>query len=132
MVDAPSKDVADILDQMTARLRNDPQFVAAQARSTGLSLYASPEVTGDSPAFGELDLHREDGAITITAQTRNADAHSVHVTLADLTLTIGLGEGERACKQDVRLPAPVDEEHAVATFRNGVLDIVLPLRRSGK
>lgn len=130
---SPPKDVADILDALAIRLREDPSYLAAEARSDpagGLTIYAVPESAADGPVLGAVDLLADEDAITVTAETRNADPASVHVTLADGTLSIGLGEGQRALRRDVPLPSAVDEERAVATLRNGVLDIVLPLRRA--
>lgn len=125
------KDVADILEKLAVRMREDPSFLAAQANAKdGLTVYAPPEGRPDEPSLGELDLQTDALAITVTAETRNADANSVHVTLADDRLSIGLGEGMRALRRDLTLPAPVDEERAVATLRNGILDIVLPLRKA--
>lgn len=124
------KDVADLLEQVTRRMRADPSFQAAQAHAKdGLTVYAPPAPAPGEPALGEVDLQRDETSITVTAETRNADAGSVHVTLADDRLSIGLGEGVRALRRDLTLPAPVDEERAVATLRNGILDIVLPLRQ---
>lgn len=123
------KDVADLLEKLTLRMRADPSFLAAAAQAKdGLTVYQPPEAAADAPALGEVDLQADASAITITAETRNTDANSVHVTLADDRLSIGLGEGARALRRDLTLPAPVDEERAVATLRNGILDIVLPLR----
>jgi len=51
------------------------------------------------------------------------------VSLLDGRLLINLGEGPQAFRRDLPLPAAVDEDAAVATFRNGVLDVVLPRKR---
>lgn len=132
MADPPPtrKDVADLLENVTLRMRADPSFLAAAANAKdGLTVYLPPEGAPGAPTLGELDLQTDAAAITVTAETRNADANSVHVTLAEDRLSIGLGEGSRALRRDLTLPAPVDEERAVATLRNGILDIVLPLRQ---
>ena len=127
---ATRKDVTDLLEKLTLSMRADPSFLAAQAQAKdGLTVYAPSEAAPDAPVLGEVDLQTDASAITVTAETRNADPSSVHVTLADDRLSIGLGEGVRALRRDLRLPAPVDEERAVATLRNGILDIVLPLRQ---
>lgn len=128
---SPPKDVADLLEELALRLRRDPTFLAAEAKAKdtgGLTIYTPPEVAAEGPVLGELDLHADEDSITVTAETRNTDAAAVHVTLVDDRLNIGLGEGLRALHREVRLPAAVDEERAIATLRNGVLDIVLPLR----
>lgn len=124
------KDVADILEQLALRIRSDPSFLAAQAAAKdGLTVYAPREAPPGQPSLGEVDVQSDATAVTVTAETRNAAPDAVHVTLADDRLSIGLGEGASALRRDVPLPAPVDEERAVATLRNGVLDVVLPLRR---
>lgn len=94
-------------------------------------LTVSSAAIGDDgrPSLGELDVFTDERAVTVTAQTRNTDAASVHVSLLNGHLLIGLGEGSSAFRRDLPLPAPVDEEGAVATFRNGVLDVVLPIKR---
>lgn len=126
------KDVADLLENLAQRIRSDPAWGAGQPtheEGSGITVYAGPDFVGDVPALGVIDILEDPEAITVTAETRNADANSVHVTLADDKLFIGLGDGQRSVRRDVKLPGAVDEDHAVATFRNGVLDIVLPRRR---
>lgn len=127
---SPHKDVADLLEHLARRIRNDPEWGAGQATQTqqgGVTVFAGDPA--DRPHLGAVDLFRDDDAITVTAETRNTDAQQVHVTLVDDKLFIGLGEGPAALRKDVPLPCAVDEEAAVATFRNGILDIVLPLRK---
>lgn len=127
---APPKDVVELLEKVAREMRADPTFLAAEAEAAqrgGLTVLA--DASGHAPSLAGVDLQDEGDAITVTAETRNAQPGHVHVTLADLVLSIGLGEGKDAYRHDLVLPAPVDEERAVATFRNGVLDIVLPRRR---
>jgi HSP20 family molecular chaperone IbpA len=82
------------------------------------------------PSIGPVDLFEDEDAITVTAETRNADPQHVHVTLAEDRLYIGLGEGSASVRKDVPLPRAVDEDAAVATLRNGILDVVLPLKKA--
>lgn len=107
-----------MLEKLAARLRHDAPDPTV--------VDVGPDE--DGPALGALDVFSDESAITVTAETRNADAASVHVSLLDGRLLINLGEGPRAFRRDLALPAPVDEDAAVATFRNGVLDVVLPLK----
>ena len=138
--DAPSspKDVADLLEALARRIRNDPAFgraPPAPARpATASGMHVQPPAqkvdpfVDDEPAFGEVDLFSDGHNVTVTVETRNVDPAAVHVSLAGGKLLIGVGEGEHALRRDLALPAPVDEGAAFATFRNGVLDVVLPLK----
>ena len=127
---SPHKDVADLLENLARRIRNDPEWGAGQpsrVEQGGVTVYSGD--AADRPSLGPIDLHRDHEAVTVTAETRNIDAQQVHVTLADDKLYIGLGDGPASIRKDVALPCAVDEEAAVATFRNGVLDIVLPVKK---
>jgi HSP20 family molecular chaperone IbpA len=133
MADAPSspKDVADMLDALAKRIRSDPAFrIAPPPRTMQVGSPSNVDVhdEGQTPQLGAVDVFRDERAVTVTIETRNADAHSVHVSLAEGRLLIGLGEGPDALRKDLALPAAVDEDAAFATFRNGILDVVLPLR----
>jgi HSP20 family molecular chaperone IbpA len=138
MADAPSspKDVADMLDALARRIRADPSFrMTPPARGMQVAPASSnveirEELGG--PQLGAVDVFRDERAVTVTIETRNADASSVHVSLAEGRLLINLGEGPNALRRDLDLPAPVDEDAAFATFRNGILDVVLPLRGTVK
>ena len=120
------KDVADMLEALARRIRSDPSF--SHGRPPIAVASASEILGGDMPSLGALDVFTDDKNVTVTVETHNADAASVHVSLLDGRLLIGLGDGPRAFKRDLPLPAPVDEENAIATFRNGILDVVLPLK----
>lgn len=126
MPDAPSdpKEMADILEAIARKMRKVPGAPAAAGVPGGVTVAAPAEEPG--PWLGEVDVFSDETHVTVTAQTRNADASHVHVSVADGRLLIGLGEGLKAARRDLPLPVAVDEEHAYATFRNGVLDIVLP------
>lgn len=117
--------VSDMLDSLARRVRDDPSFNA----SAHLTVAPPAEILDEGPSLGALDVFTDERAVTVTVEARNTDASAVHVSLLDGRLLIGLGEGAKAYKRDLPLPVPVDEENAVATFRNGVLDVVLPLKR---
>lgn len=122
------KDVADMLEALARKLRTEPGFTPVGEKKP-LTIAPPAELISDTPSLGALDVFRDDEAITVTVETRNAEAKSVHVSLLDGRLLINLGEGQNAYRRDLPLPAAVDEDAAIATFRNGVLDVVLPLKR---
>ena len=126
MADKPTepKDVADMLEALARKIRTDPSL----ARDRPALSVAAPLPEDDAPTLGALDVFTDDKAVTVTVETRNTEASHVHVSLLEGRLLINLGEGPQAFRRDLPLPAAVDEEGAVATFRNGVLDVVLPLR----
>ncbi len=129
------KDAADILDAIARRLQTDPGFALEMAQRMGkpervaitkpddLDLFEPGE-----PDFGEVDVLLGDKSITVTAQTEHVDQNEIHVSVLDRHLILCVGEGPDEKRHDVMLPAEVDEDRAAATFRNGVLDVVLPLR----
>lgn len=121
------KDVADMLEALARKLRTEP--VAAPGAKPPLTIAPPAELIADTPSLGALDVFTDEDAITVTVETRNTDAKSVHVSLLDGRLLINLGDGPRAFRRDLPLPVAVDEDAAVATFRNGVLDVVLPRKR---
>lgn len=113
-------DVADMLEALARRIRTDMGTLRESA-SRALVTADAPE----GPTLGALDVFADRERVTVTVETRNVDAANVQVSLLDGKLLIHFGE----CRRDLPLPAPVDEEGAVATFRNGVLDVVLPIKR---
>ncbi|HUR70282.1 MAG TPA: Hsp20/alpha crystallin family protein [Candidatus Thermoplasmatota archaeon] len=125
------KDVADMLEALAKRIRGDPTFSrkAAEDRQAVSVALAAGLAGEEGPSLGALDVFTDDRNVTVTVETRNAEATSVHVSLLEGRLLIGLGDGPLAFRRDLPLPAAVDEENAVATFRNGILDVVLPLKR---
>lgn len=114
-----------MLESLARRVREDPSF----SPSAHLTVAPPAEILDEGPSLGALDIFSDERTVTVTVEAHNTDASHVHVSLLDGRLLIGLGEGSRAFRRDLPLPQPVDEENAVATFRNGVLDVVLPIKR---
>lgn len=138
MVETPAapKDVADVLETLARRLRDDPIFAPdaplARRGGTPVGPWSVPaELLDDRPALGEHDIFSDGERVTVTIEAHRADPRTLNVTVAAGRLFIGLGEGPGAPKRDFDLTVPVDEARAVATLRNGVLDVVLPIRRTG-
>lgn len=118
-----------MLEAIAKRLRKE-DGAAGRKPPAGIEVVSPPTYgpEDDEPNVGAVDVFADDRHVTVTIETRNIDAGSVHVSVADGRLMINLGEGASACRRDLPLPAAVDEEQAYATFRNGILDVVLPRR----
>ena len=95
-----------------------------------------------------LDVGETDEAIQVTAELPGVDPKEVDISLTDDVLTI---HGEKKAEKEeskrdyhriersygsftrtVKLPASVDAEKVEATFKDGVLTIVLPKREEAK
>lgn len=137
MVEPPAtpRDVAEALEALARRLRATHGWERAPPRGLAVAPAAAPAPplpgapVEEPPQLDALDVHNDGRHVTITLEARGVDASAVHVSLTETRLLIGLGEGPDAVRRDLPLPAAVESEGAIATFRNGVLDIVLPLRR---
>jgi HSP20 family molecular chaperone IbpA len=115
------RDVADMLEALARRLRHE---------GGGPAERLVPTLDAEAlPLLGAADVMTDERAVTVTMETRHADASLVKVSILEGRLLIGVGEGPTATRRDLALPAQVDEDGAVATFRNGILDVVLPLKR---
>lgn len=128
------KDVADLLESLAQRIRDEPLLAPMAAPSGGatpVGPWSVPaELLDDRPALGEHDVFSDGERVTITIEAPRADPKMVNVSVLAGKLLVGLGEGPGAPRRDFDLPALVDEDRAVATFRNGVLDVVLPIRKT--
>lgn len=129
------KDVADLLESLAQRIRDEPSLAPMAAGvgrgGTPVGPWSVPaELLDDRPALGEHDIVSDGERVTVTIEAPRADPKTVSVSLLAGRLLVGLGEGPGAPRRDYDLPELVDEDKAVATFRNGVLDVVLPIRRT--
>lgn len=135
---ASPRDVADILEAIARRMRSDPSFLdefvnrpRAVVSRVSVTAPTNVEVTDDfTPDVGVVDVAVGDTHVTVTAETANVDPATLHVSVIDRHLIVSVGVGPDETRRDVTLPVDVDEELAAATFRNGVLDVVLPRRHA--
>ncbi len=69
--------------------------------------------------------------IYVTLEVRGVSQETLEVTSTDTRLTIhALGADGRVFHREIDLTHPVEPEAVTATYRNGVLDVILP-RRTG-
>ncbi|HEX3549782.1 MAG TPA: Hsp20/alpha crystallin family protein [Candidatus Elarobacter sp.] len=111
-------------------------------------LFATRGAHGRFEPNADVHLDEHEGAIVVHVELAGADADSLQVAIGDEYLTIA---GSRALRdvsrrasllrkeiqygeflKQIRLPAPVREDGATATYRDGILAIRLPLATSQK
>lgn len=126
------KDVAEVIEAVTLKINRDPAWGAGHPshQDGNITVFEGDEFEGDDPEIGTIDVKEEPNKITVTIETLNVKPADVHVSLLDGMLLIRLGEGRDAERRDLTLSTRVDEENSVATFRNGVIDVVLPRLKS--
>lgn len=86
------------------------------------------EVAADLPGFDteDIDVTVDDGVLRLTA-THEASEDAEEADGEDESVTVHRQErSRRSLVRDVRLPGPVDETNAEATYTNGVLSVTLP------
>lgn len=89
------------------------------------------EVTADLPGFekDDIDVSVDEGVLRISA-TRETESEREEEEEEDVTYH-RKERSRRSVVRDVRLPGPVDETEADATYRNGVLTVTLPKAGAG-
>jgi HSP20 family protein len=101
-----------------------------------------PELPTAAPWQPKVDVTEDKDAVTVKAEVPGVEQDDLSVSLQDGVLTIkGEKEAEKEEKDKqyhrvertygafvraLRLPAAVDSEKVAATFKNGVLTVVLP------
>jgi HSP20 family protein len=106
-----------------------------------LAGFDAPTFGGRSgPAWPHLELAETDKEIRVTAELPGLDEKDVEIVIEDDVLTLRgekrsesedkeRGYSERSYgrfERRIGLPRGVDQDHASATFRNGVLAVTLP------
>ena len=109
---------------------------------------------GPHPAHGrfepnaDVSLDERDATIVVHVELAGADADSLQVVIGDASLTIAGTRAPRDVSREasllrkeiqygkflkqIRLPVPVCEDGASATYRDGILTIRLPLAQSNQ
>ena len=64
-------------------------------------------------------------SIAVTVELPGVERDNIKLEIADMLLTIKVDNEARRYFKEVQLPAPVKEEAAKASYKNGILDITL-------
>lgn len=128
---AHHKDVVDTIETVTLKIHKDPAWGASHPshQEGDITVFEGDEFEGDDPEIGTIDVKEESDKITVTVETKNATRDQINVTLNENQLHVKLIGRFESAHREVKLPGDVDEERATATFRNGVIDVLLPRKK---
>ncbi len=72
-----------------------------------------------------VDVIPEDGKIRVVAEVPGVERSDIKLNCSETTLTIAVDAAERKYYKEIDLPAAVDPTSTKATYKNGVLEIIL-------
>lgn len=120
-------------------VRRDPfeamERMFDQMRRGGFPAEPVLERGRDGAFDANVSLEREDDGFVVVADLPGFEREEIDVTYADRTLTIAGthedGDGQayrsRSVGESIAIPEAVDHDGTAATYRNGVLEVRLPL-----
>jgi HSP20 family protein len=81
----------------------------------------------DSEASKEphADIIERDETISVTVELPGIERDDIDIDIDGRKMTIEVDDQHRSIRKEIELPCGVDEESVKATFKNGVLDIIL-------
>jgi len=79
-----------------------------------------------------LDIIEDDNSISITVELPGVDKENIELIVEKNLLTLSATEATRRYHKKLQLSSEVDPETAEATYRNGVLDVVLDKVKKAK
>ncbi len=132
--------------QMELRRENQDPFLAMQAEMNRMfdSFFADPWRAGSrlSAFMPNMDVSENDKEVIVTAEIPGMDENDIQVTYHNGTLAIsGEKRGDReekgnrfhrvertygSFRREVALPCEVEADKITATFKKGVITVVLP------
>lgn len=79
-----------------------------------------------------VDVTFMDGEIRVVAELPGVEKSDIKLHSTEDTLTISVDTAERKYYKEVALPAKVDVRQARSTYKNGVLEVCLPIKKDEK
>lgn len=132
--------IREMMDMMTERTLRDKEdlepFVYGFSVRTGQDGRPVFQRFGDAVGSGESvgngvsrepisDIIERGNTISVTVELPGIEKDDIDVDIEGRRMTIKVDDQHRRILKEIELPCGVDEESVKATFRNGVLDIVL-------
>ncbi len=132
--------IREMMDMMTERTLRDKgdlePFVYGFSMRTGPDGRPVFQRFGDAVGNGEradngvsreplLDIIERGDTISVTVELPGIEKDDIDVDIDGRRMTINVDGKHRGIQKEIELPCGVDGESIKATFRNGVLDVVL-------
>ena len=83
---------------------------------------------GEPSGFGSdthVDIHEDDDEVRVIADLPGVEKEDIDLKCDGEVLTVGARTTQRQYDERIRLPAHVDENSASASYKNGVLEVVM-------
>ena len=72
-----------------------------------------------------MDVYEEEDSIKVVAEVPGVDKNDINLNVTEKKLIISVDTPQRKYYKEVDLPAEVDPQSSKATYKNGVLEVVL-------
>ena len=79
-----------------------------------------------------IDIALTNGEIRVVAELPGVEKSDIKLNATESTLTIAVDKAERKYYKEVELPQKVDVKQAKSTYKNGVLEVCLPVKKEEK
>ena len=79
-----------------------------------------------------VDVVSSDKEVRVIAEMPGVSKEDINVTVNDNTMTISVDREDRGYYKELDLPGTVDPKGAKSNYNNGILEVTIPLKSSGK
>jgi HSP20 family protein len=79
-----------------------------------------------------IDIVTTNGEVRVVAELPGVEKEDIQLHGTEDTLTISVDKAQRRYYKEVELPKKVDVRQARSTYKNGVLEICLPIKKEDK
>ncbi len=79
-----------------------------------------------------VDVALTNGEVRVVAELPGVEKSDIKLHCTEDTLTISVDKAERKYYRELELPRKVDVKQARSTYKNGVLDVWLPIKKEEK
>lgn len=76
-----------------------------------------------------VDVMTTDGQVKVVAELLGVQKENIKLHTTESSLTITVDTSQRKYHKEVKLPAKVNPEEAMASYKNGVLEVTLPKKK---